>query len=211
MYDNFHISPWSSTWYAACGIPVDRVWSLPVTTEATNNAGQFTLKDCTAKGKTVKYQKMHDDCHTLPWKATWYAACGIPKDGAWSLPITTQATNNSGQCLPSRGKASSTSEMCDNLYTSPWQAAWLRSCHSERGSVGSTNHYRSDTVEDLPLEAQLYHVEAGLSPADEPQQITAPQYPKAYEVLQQHDDVSGDDAHLYVTKLAFLGVQLDTS
>jgi len=53
---------------------------------------------------------MYDKYNTLPWKASWYAACGIPKDGAWYLPITTEATNNLGQCLPSRGKASSTSE-----------------------------------------------------------------------------------------------------
>ena len=48
-------------------------------------------------------------------------------------------------------------------------------------------------------------------PADTPLQITAPRYLEAYELLQQHDDVSGDDAHLYATELAFLGVQLDTS
>jgi len=39
--------------------------------------------------------------------------------------------------------------------------------------------------------------------ADQPLQMTAPRYLKAYELLQQHDDVSGNDAHLYPTELAF--------
>ena len=48
-------------------------------------------------GEAINHQKMYDNFHTAPWMATWYQTCGIPKDGAWSLPITSQATNNSGQ------------------------------------------------------------------------------------------------------------------
>jgi len=44
MYDNYHTLPWKSAWYAAYGIPKDRACSLLITTEATYNSGQFTVK-----------------------------------------------------------------------------------------------------------------------------------------------------------------------
>jgi hypothetical protein len=47
--------------------------------------------------------------------------------------------------------------------------------------------------------------------ADEPMQFTATRYLKAFELLQQHDEVSVNEAHLYETELAFVGTQLDTS
>jgi len=48
-----------------------------------------TPEDClTSNGKAVNHQKMYDDFHTVAWKTSWYAACGMRHSKGWSVVST---------------------------------------------------------------------------------------------------------------------------